>query len=242
MENKTETKQWWRQSDTMYNFIMQCAKNDENGAKPYCVCGKLADIDVSASFHANSRNFGNGRMWEVDFSLYSMKKPRNLEELIVKGVNAFGGSKICMASAEKRGGVEISESIAEVKRWVLGFPWVYTAEIRNFEPPHTIKHSKIMLSNKLDLKKAAEAMQGMMEKGQRAHIYADNGGVDSQVIIYANENNNPRPHGIFMRKSRAGRFSDLLTADDVFKFDETASRTGYNFKGKEWNVELSYRK
>lgn len=234
-----ETKKWWRPTDTMYNFIMQCAKTNENGAKPYSMEGKLADADVSASFHANSRNFANGRLWEIDFSLNSWQMPRNLERLVVDGVKEFGGSRIVLGSAEKKCGVEIYETISVVKKAAFGLLWKYSVTTKRLNPPYTGRKTKIRLSNKIDMKKAAEAMQGMMEREERAQIYADKG-TDSQVIIDVNNNGNARPYGIFMRKSRAERFSDLLTADDICKFDEIAAHTGYHFKGKEWEIKLMY--
>lgn len=235
-----EIKQWWRPSDTLYNFIMQCAKRNKDGKLPLSIQGKLDDCDVHAGFHANSRNFEKERLWELDFNLYSREKPRNLEGLVITGVKAFGGSKICMASAKTKDGVEIYETLAEIKRGIVGFPWIYSVEKTDFNPQHKSKITKLKLSNKVDLRKAAEVMQGMMDTGERAHIYADKNDTDSQIIIYANDNKNRMPHGIFMRKSRAGIFSDFLNKEDIQEFDETAANTGYNFKGKEWNVELFY--
>lgn len=235
-----ETKKWWRPTDTMYNFIMRCAKNDENGAKPYSMEGKLADTDVSASFHANSRNFNKGRLWEFDFSLNSWQMPRNLERLVVDGVKEFGGSRIVMVSAETREGAEIYETISEVKKIAFGLLWKYNVTTKHLNTPYAHKIAKIRLSNKIDLKKAAEVMQDMIIKEERAQIYAEKGHADSQVIIDVNNNGNAMPYGIFMRKSRAGRFSDLLRKEDIDRFDETAARTGYHFKGKEWNIELAY--
>ena len=240
MENKAETKQWWRQSGTMYNFIMQCTAKAEKGKKAICVHGKLNDKNVYAEFHANSRDFSKGMMREVDLSIYSTQPQQNLEALIACGIKTFGGERVIIGATKLDCEVEKEEMRIDARRGFWGLPWIYNLKWDDYSSREGTEFSMIRFRNAGFLKEIAKSFCEERESGNKGYIYADRNGTDSQIIVYTNDSRNHRHNGVFMRKNKAWLLSDRLKEKDIDRFDEAANNTGYNYRGKEWNLEFQY--
>lgn len=252
-----ETKAWWRPSDSLYSFIMQCAGRAEEGRKLERITAFNLEAPGIGEFDpiitAYSKNFSRG-IYDIEVKIRpTFPKPEGgLAGLVAEGIKRFGGSAICFSVKRSKTDGRLDEKALTIRREKIvpyAPPVRYEIESNGIDKTEVLIFKRLLTifgahytleQDKIDVEKYAPAGRSPGWIGT-AWMYACNCGLVPRI-------NSVNPVGTkriiiehnSLAEIRKGSMIGPLKEDDIKGIEDYLSGLGRMPKGSLWTVSYEY--